>query len=232
MRKGKEKNFLPTLFGGATKYGSFPRWKSFKIILATVLTSASPPWGERNWKWTNFQAEEREMKLTSLSWGKGQRLQPNLNFTAAETIAFSVPFSAWIYCFFLKIRWLFIKINSTHFVRFPQQGIHLYADVMKEHSVTQLSLKPETFNLDFSAKTTQLQLILRRPCRRCFLPWEACQFVAQLVPESLLDRSTMILCKSSRCTPAWPVPVQRGCGRLRLSHSQHEPGDQEHEIRI
>ena len=37
----------------------------------------------------------------------------------------------------------------------------------------------------------------------------------------------MILCKSSRCTPALPVPAQRGCGRLRLSHSLHEPSDQE-----
>ena len=32
-----------TLGGGGTKYGSFPRWKSFKIILPTVFTSASPP---------------------------------------------------------------------------------------------------------------------------------------------------------------------------------------------
>ena len=175
------------------------------------------------------------MKLTSLSWGKGQRLQPSLNFTAAETIAFSVAFSGWIYCFFLKIRWSFFTSNS-HALRqvspagypFVRRRNERAQCITQEHiTTTQLSLKPETFDLDFSAKTTQLQLILPCPCKRCFLPWEACQFVARLVPESLLDRSTMILCKSSRCTPAWPVPAQRGCGRLRLSHSLHEPSDQE-----
>ena len=65
-----------------------------------------------------------ELKMDQLSSGR-KRNEINVSFMrqgttsateskfySAETIAFSVAFRGWNYCFFRKIRWLFITSNS------------------------------------------------------------------------------------------------------------------------